>query len=106
MSCTLSGPVTVLGGLRLWAECSFTRDSWGESYSGVNGLYWLKRDGTKGKEVSQKFLDSLSKRQRWWEDDVCLSISEDAAFKASQKQMDQSQHDEEQVWTPLVNVAS
>jgi hypothetical protein len=85
MSCTLSGPVTVLGGLRLWAEATYTVDYWGECHSGVSGLYWLKRNGTRGKEVSQKFIDGLEKRQRWWEDDVCLELSEEAAYRASEE---------------------
>lgn len=71
----------MLGGLPLWAECSFTRDYWGEDDCSVDSLCWLKRDGTKGKEVSQKIIDRLDKTIGW-EADVCLLVSEQAAYEA------------------------
>lgn len=72
----------MLGGLPLWAECSFSRgDGWGDDDCSVDALYWLKRDGTKGKEVSQKIIDRLDK-DPCWESDVCLLVSEQAAYEA------------------------
>lgn len=58
-------PVTILGGLPVLAEVWFTVDYYGESDSGVDAIYWQKRDGTKGKEVSQKIYDRLEKDAYW-----------------------------------------
>lgn len=71
----------MLGGLPLWAECSFTCDYWGEHDCSVDALYWMNRDGSKGKQVSQKIIDRLEK-DPCWESDVCLLVSEQAAYEA------------------------
>ncbi len=56
------GPASVLGGLPVWAEvyCS------GEDDAEVEGLYWLKRDGSKGAPFSQKMWDRVQKHDPYW----------------------------------------
>ena len=72
----LEAPATILGGLPVWAECWVTQgDGWTtDDDAGVDTLYWLKRDGTKGKPVSQKVYDKLEKGSDYWECDVCDQV--------------------------------
>ena len=58
-----TGPGTILGGLPIIAEVFWGTDYWGEGYSDIIAIYWRKRDGTKGKKVSQAIFD------RVWEHD-------------------------------------
>lgn len=76
-------PVTVLGGLPLIAEVWFTRgDGWcTDDDAGVDALYWRKRDGSKGKEVSQKIYDRLEKADTYWEASVTEQVSEHLAYE-------------------------
>lgn len=71
------GPATVLGGLPVWAEVWFSRgDGWTtDDDAGVDQLYWLKRDGTKGKPLSQKIMDRIEKED-YWECDVIDKVSD------------------------------
>lgn len=78
-------PVTILGGLPVIAECSFGvddspicgRDYWSE----VDALYWQKRDGTAGKEVSQTIYDKLDKYDTYWEASVIEQVSDYLAYE-------------------------
>lgn len=63
----MDGPCTVLGGLPLIADVWSDRDYWGEYDCGVDGLYWQKRDGSRGKEIPQKLLDRIEKYDPYWE---------------------------------------
>lgn len=59
-------PVTILGGLPVIAEVWFSGpDYYGEYDAGVDGIYWQKRDGSKGKEVSKAVYDRLHKIDYW-----------------------------------------
>ena len=59
-------PVTILGGLPVIAEVWFSGpDYYGEYDAGVDGIYWQKRDGSKGKEVSKAIYDRLDKVAYW-----------------------------------------
>jgi hypothetical protein len=71
----LRGPATILGGLPVWAECWFTRgDGWTtDDDCGVDALYWLRRDGTKGAPLPQKIIDRLDKTGHW-EASVCEAV--------------------------------
>lgn len=74
--------VSVLGGLPVIADVWFSGpDYFGEYDAGVNALYWAKRDGTKGKEVSQKIYDNLDKRDPYWQADVTERVSEALAYE-------------------------
>lgn len=72
---TLRGPATILGGLPVFAVCWYTRgDGWStDDDCGVEALYWLRRDGTPGKELPQKIIDRLEKVP-FWEADVCEMV--------------------------------
>ncbi len=77
-----SGPATILGGLPIIADVWFTR---GDGYSsdddaGVDAIYWRKRDGSKGKEVSQKIYDRLDKID-YWECAVVDAVSDHLAHE-------------------------
>lgn len=58
-------PATILGGLPVVADVSFGvtdcpttgRDYWSE----VDAIYWRRRDGSKGKPISQKIWDKAEK---------------------------------------------
>lgn len=61
-----AGRATILGGLPVFVEINAGKDADtpngpGEYYAEVDGIYWLKRDGTKGKEISEKIWDRAIK---------------------------------------------
>lgn len=87
---TLQGPARILGGLPVWAICWYTLgDGWSEDDdAGVDSLYWLKRDGTKGAPLSKKILDRLDRTNPHWECDVCDQVFDDHAEAHSQKSED------------------
>lgn len=59
-------PVTVLGGLPVIADVWFSGPDYeGEYDAGVDALYWMKRDGSRGKELSQKVMDRIEKQSYW-----------------------------------------
>lgn len=71
----LSGPATILGGLPVFAECWYTRGDGltTDDDCGVEALYWLRRNGTKGKELPQSIMDRLDKTP-YWEAGVCEMV--------------------------------
>ena len=59
---------TILGGLPVVAEVWFSGpDHNGEYDSGVDGLYWRRKDGSRGKPVTQKVMDRLEKYDSCWQ---------------------------------------
>jgi hypothetical protein len=72
----LEGPCTILGGLPVWAVCWYERgDGWmTDDDAGVDSLHWLKRNGTKGKEVSEKIYDRLEKADPYWQCEVTEQV--------------------------------
>jgi hypothetical protein len=74
----LSGPATILGGLPVIADVSFTRDYYGECDADVECLYWMKRDGSKGKPIPEHMYDRLPD---YWQADVIESVSEHLAHE-------------------------
>lgn len=77
------GPATILGGLPVIAEVWFTRgDGWmTDDDAGVDALYWVKRDGTKGKEVPKSVYDRLEKSDPYWHCEVTDQVSEHLAYE-------------------------
>lgn len=75
--------VTVLGGLPLYAEVSWTRgDGWTiDDDADVEALYWLKRDGSKGAPVSQKIYDKLEESDPYWHVYVIEQVEEALAYE-------------------------
>lgn len=54
--------VSILGGLPVIADVSFGYDSYSmEHWAEVDAIYWRKRDGTAGKEISQAVRDRAEK---------------------------------------------
>lgn len=83
------GPATILGGLPVWAEVWFSRgDGWmTDDDAGVDSLHWLKRDGTKGAEVSQKVYDRVEAKDPYWECDVTQAVSEHLAYEQYEREL-------------------
>jgi hypothetical protein len=52
-----TGPGTILGGLPIIADVSWGTDWYGEGYAEIDAIYWRKRDGSKGKQISQTIFD-------------------------------------------------
>lgn len=53
---------TILGGLPVIADVSFGYDGFtGEYYSEVSQLFWVKKDGSPGKELPQHVIDKAEK---------------------------------------------
>lgn len=79
----VQAPVTILGGLPVIAEVWFSRgDGWmTDDDAGVDALFWCKRDGTPGKEVSQKIYDRLDKSDDYWQVGVTEQASEYLAYR-------------------------
>lgn len=55
-------PVSILGGLPVFAEVSFGKDSDtpngpGDYWAEVDDIYWMKRDGSKGKPLPEHLFD-------------------------------------------------
>jgi hypothetical protein len=75
--------VSILGGLPVIAQVTFTRgDGWTtDDDAEVYHLYWAKRDGTKGKEVSQKIYEKLEKRDPYWQVSVTEQVSDALAYE-------------------------
>lgn len=68
-------PCSILGGLPVIADVWFSGpDYFGEYDAGCDKLFWQKRDGSCGKEISQKIYDRLDKYDSYWE----ASITEQA----------------------------
>ena len=65
---TFAGRATILGGIPVWAECWATRgDGWTtDDDSGVETLYWLKRDWTPGKPLPEHMYERLEKKDAYW----------------------------------------
>lgn len=62
---------TILGGLPVVADVWFSGpDYFGEYDSGVDGLYWQKSDGSKGKELSDAIMQRLEKYDTYWQASV------------------------------------
>lgn len=79
---TLFGPGTILGGLPVIAEVVFGYDSWnGEGYAEVENIFWMKRNGERGKQIPQHLFDKAEKYDPYFS---CLSeaVSDHHAMKA------------------------
>ncbi|MCK9361767.1 hypothetical protein M0Q28_06125 [Patescibacteria group bacterium] len=76
-----TGRGAILGGLPVIAEVSWGTDYWGEGYAEIEQIYWMKRDGTKGKPISQKIFDRAEIYDSYFS---CLveQLSEQAAHEA------------------------
>ncbi len=62
---------TILGGLPIVADVWFSGpDYFGEYDSGVDGLYWRRRDGLAGKRLSDSLMARVEKRDPHWESNV------------------------------------
>lgn len=61
MASTVRAPVRICGGLPVIAEVFFDQDYWGEHDATVEAIYWMKKDGTAGSQVSQKVYDRAEK---------------------------------------------
>jgi len=69
-------PCTILGGLPVIADVTFTRDYYGEHDAYVNELYWQVRGSLRhGKPLSQKVMDRLDKIP-YWEADVIEQVND------------------------------
>jgi len=76
--------VTILGGLPVIAEVSFYRgDGWStDDDARVDGLYWRRANGKRGKPVSEAIYAKLEKRNPCWDSDVIEQASEQLAAEA------------------------
>ena len=80
------GPATVLGGLPVIAEVWFSGpDYFGEYDAGVDNLYWQKRDGSRGKPLSDKVMERINKRDPYWESDVIEAVSDHLLYEQEQQ---------------------
>jgi len=78
-----TGRGTILGGLPVIADVDWGTDYWGEGYAEIGAIYWMKRDGSKGKPIPQKVFDRAEVY------DSCFSslveqLSEQCAYEAAE----------------------
>lgn len=59
---------TILGGLPVIADISFGRSWEGEYWAEVDAIYWRKRDGTAGKEISLRLRDKAERYDPYFGD--------------------------------------
>jgi hypothetical protein len=79
-----SGPGTILGGLPIIADAAFGQDWDGEYWSEVEHIYWMKKDGSAGKEIPAHIRDRAEKYDPYFS---CLTeqISDHLAHEQSLK---------------------
>lgn len=62
---------SILGGLPVVASVWFSGpDHDGEYDSGVDELFWRRRDGSAGGQISEKTMDRLERYDDYWQADV------------------------------------
>jgi len=72
---------SILGGLPIIAEVAFGYDSWNmEHWAEVEGIFWRKRDGTKGKAISQALRDRAEKYDPYFSN-LIEYINEEMAYE-------------------------
>lgn len=78
-----SGPASILGGLPVIADVWYTRgDGWTtDDDAGVDCLYWMKRDGSKGKPLPEHMYDRLHKSDPYWECDVVEAVTDHLCYE-------------------------
>lgn len=82
------GVGTILGGLPIIAKVAFGKDAdgpwgYGEYWSEVEAIYWVKRNGTKGKEIPQHIFDRAEKYDPYF-CSLTEHLSECAAHEAAE----------------------
>ena len=87
-------PVIILGGRPVIAEVSSGVDdnpiSGREYWAEVDALYWQKRDGSKGKPVSQVIYDKLEKYDPCWESSIIEQVGEWLAYEQYREKQEKS----------------
>lgn len=83
------GPARILGGLPVWAEVSFYRgDGWStDDDAEVDTLFWQKRDGSKGKEVTQTIYDRCEAYDDYWQCDVIDMVCDYLAHEQYEREL-------------------
>lgn len=76
--------VTILGGLPVIAEVTFTRgDGWEiDDDAIVDCLYWIKSSGSRGKPVPESIYTRLEKADPYWQASVIEQVSEVLVWEA------------------------
>lgn len=71
-----------MGGLPVIAEVWFSGpDYHGEYDAGVDALYWVTHKGKKGKQLSEKVMAKIEKRDPYWQSHVVEQVSEQLAHE-------------------------
>lgn len=86
MRCSVpSGPASILGGLPVIADVTFSRgDGWvTDDTADVDCLYWMKRDGSKGKPIPEHMYDRLPD---YWECDVIEAVTDHLCYQQWERQ--------------------
>lgn len=76
-----TGQGTILGGLPVIADVSWGTNYWGEGYADVDAIYWMKRDGSKGKAIPQHLFDRAEKYDPYFSR-LTEQLSDQAAYEA------------------------
>jgi hypothetical protein len=76
------GQATVFGGLPVWAEVEYENGDglWESDFAIVDEVYWLKRNGQKGKPFSKKLWERLDK-DKDWQTYVIEQVFDDIAYR-------------------------
>ena len=75
-------PVTILGGLPVFAEVTFTR---GDGYTTdddaeVDQLYWRTHNNNMGNPLPQHIFDRMEKKDEYWQCDVIDQVCDWHAY--------------------------
>jgi hypothetical protein len=80
-------PVTVKGGLPMIADVWFSGpDYFGEYDSDVDDLYWQKKDGSKGKPISDKIMLDIQKKDPYYESYIIEQVNDWLGYNARDEQ--------------------
>jgi hypothetical protein len=78
-----TGRGTILGGLPVVADVDWGTDYWGEGYAEISAIYWMKRDGSKGKPIPQSVFDRAEAYDSYFSS-LVEQLSEQAAYEAAE----------------------
>ena len=80
-------PVSVKGGLPMIADVWFSGpDYFGEYNAGCDELYWQKKDGSKGKPISNKLMLDIEKKDPDYESYIIEQANDWLAYNARDEQ--------------------
>lgn len=84
-----TGQGTILGGLPVIADVDWGTSWDGEGYAEISQIYWLKRNGTKGKPIPKKLFDRAELYDSYFSS-LIEQLSELCAYEQYEREREES----------------